>query len=144
MALAGPDVKPLHHVSRLADHPSQPIRGGPYRGYTVGDARQAPPPFPALFAGPGIERDQDSLVPGPLPAQSLVLAAAAAVARHDEQIAMENGRSAKAVLSVKGIAPFGPDEVTSEIQSRKTAVKEAGINPFAVGSRGGRKGVPEF
>ena len=85
-----------------------------------------------------VEREDAGLVPRLLPAEFLVLAVAAAVARHDEQAAMQNRRRTQTVLAVERVVAIRPNDLAGKVQRRETAVAETGINALAIGGGRGR------
>ena len=86
-----------------------------------------------------VQRHDERLVPRRLPAQLFVLAAAAAIARHDQQAAVEDERSAEAMLAVERKLAVGPGHGAVEIERGEAAIAEAGKDPTSVGYRRRRR-----
>src|SRR4051794_9361234 len=96
------------------------------------DARESALALPTFLSRLRIQRDQAGLVPWLLPAQFFILAVATAIARHDEQAAIENRRGTKPVLAVELVIAIRPSRPPGKVHRRKAAVAETCIDALAI------------
>jgi hypothetical protein len=151
LAIDGPQTFPIRQIKRLddiaraADEQIPAIARKNIRR-NMRDAALSAPGFPADLARLRIEREEIRLIPGKLPADALVLAGAAAVKGHDQQIAVQNGRRAEAMLAVELHLAVLPKRLARiGFQRDHAAIAEHGKNSFAIGGgSGGGVGVAAF
>src|SRR5262249_20820046 len=104
-------------------------------GGGVADARRAAAGPPALPAGVLVHGQEERPLPRGLPADLLVVAAAAVVGHH-QQVAIEDRRGAQAVDAEELDVAVGPGHLAVVVQRHQAAVAEGRVDACAVGDGG--------